>query len=191
MVLHPFFASFYKAELCSTRLRLQCAPAAHHAKDSDIQHFKVLQQNVEQAESQLEFCVDALSLLTLRAGKSEQLMASMQVLTTHTFLGDCADCTHRHGVIPEKLADDLQASCLQTELAKLQQEQQQLRMEQPLPVERVKTLEDSIAELSAATEKQSYQLSDAQKVSVHWASLSYLLLSFAAADTSLRPQCCN
>ena len=59
---------------------VQAHTAAHHTKGSDIQHFKELQQIVAQAESQLESCVEALSLLTLRAAKSEQLMTSMQVL---------------------------------------------------------------------------------------------------------------
>lgn len=63
---------------------LQAHTAEYHAKSPDIQHLKELQQTVEQAESQLEVCVEALSLLTLRAGKSEQLMTSMQVLLIQT-----------------------------------------------------------------------------------------------------------
>ena len=82
----------------------------------------------------------------------------------------CADCTHRHTVVLDAVADDLQAPCLQTELAQLQLEQQKLRKEQPVPAERLMMLEDSIAELSAATEQQSCQLSDTQKVSVHCTS---------------------
>lgn len=53
--------------------------AACHAKTSDLQHLKKLHLAVKEAEAELETCVEALSLLTLRAGKSEQLVASMQV----------------------------------------------------------------------------------------------------------------
>ena len=51
--------------------------------NSDIQHLKQLHHAVEEAEAELETCVEALSLLTLRAGKSKQLVASMQVLLPH------------------------------------------------------------------------------------------------------------
>lgn len=57
--------------------------AACHAKTSDLQHLKELHLAVEEAEAELETCVEALSLLTLRAGKSEQLVASMQVPSAH------------------------------------------------------------------------------------------------------------
>ncbi|KAL3156946.1 Cilia- and flagella-associated protein 74 [Trebouxia sp. C0009 RCD-2024] len=126
----------------------QAHSAEYRAQSSDIQHFQELQQAVEQAGTQLESCVEALSLLTLRAGKSEQLMTSMQ-----------------------------------TELAKMQQEQQQLKMEQPLPVERLKLLEDSIAELAAASEKQSIQLSDAQQ-SIRRAELDVRAAEDGVLDTA-------
>ena len=76
---------------------LQAHISAYHATSSDIRHLKELHQTVEQAESDLESCVDALSLLTIQAGRSEQLVASMQVPTTQNgldaFLG-CAHCCH-------------------------------------------------------------------------------------------------
>ena len=53
---------------------------------------------------------------------------------------------------------------LQAELAEMQQEQQRLKHERPLPVERLTTLEDSLAEHSTAAEKQLHQLSDTQQV---------------------------
>ena len=59
--------------------------AACHAKITDIQHLKQLHHAVEEAEAELETCVEALSLLTLQAGKSKQLVASMQVLLPHVF----------------------------------------------------------------------------------------------------------
>ena len=57
--------------------------AACHAKSSDIQHLKQLHHAVKEAEAELETCVEALSLLTLRAGKSKQVVASMQVFLPH------------------------------------------------------------------------------------------------------------
>lgn len=56
--------------------------------------------------------------------------------------------------------------CLQMELAQLQQDQQKLSVEKPLPIGRLKVVEGSIAELSAAMEQQSRQLSDTQQVCV-------------------------
>lgn len=56
--------------------------------------------------------------------------------------------------------------CLQTELAQLQQDQQKLSIEKPLPIGRLKVVEGSIAELSAAMEQQKCQLSDFQQVCV-------------------------
>ena len=57
--------------------------AAPHAAETDIQHIKQLQHAVEQADAELEACLENLSLLNVRAGKGKQLVATMQVLSQH------------------------------------------------------------------------------------------------------------
>lgn len=58
-----------------------------------------LHHAVEEAEADLETSVEALSLLTLQAGKSKQLVASMQVPLPHVVnfvpssMRDCSEWT--------------------------------------------------------------------------------------------------
>lgn len=53
----------------------------------------------------------------------------------------------------------------QTEMAGMQEEQEKLKVESPVPVDRLRLLEEALAQQSAAMEKQIHQLSVTQQVS--------------------------
>ena len=144
---------------------LQAHGTASHAKTANIQRIKDLQHTVEEAEAELETCVDTLSLLTLRAEKNEQLVAIMQVQALpdhpalqHKFFLHC-------GVISKSVVTHTIMFLLQTEMVGMQQEQEKLKGERPLPVDHLQSLGESLAQRSAATEHQMRQLSDTQQVS--------------------------
>ena len=94
-----FCSLSWQAQLCPLLLRLamQEHAAVCQAKTSDIQRLKQLHHAVEEAEAELETSVEALSLLTLQAGKSKQLVATMQVPLPQVVLPGCMhDCSVCH-----------------------------------------------------------------------------------------------
>ena len=130
-------------------------------RESGIQRLRELQSIVDKADSGLEVAVQKLAALHVKAEKSQQLAASLQVLplSLHLVVAERPSHLRTPGATLKPVLPVCQAT-----VADLEQEQHQLHAALPLPKQRLDTLAASISGQSASLSKQLAQMAATQEV---------------------------